>query len=380
MPLWALVAAVNLALGLALAANPDRQSDLETVRRWTHAWLFDGVDLYAPLTSGTDYPPHAILFLSPLALLPGAAAAPLWMALNLLLAVLAPVLAARIARPGVARADTVCLAILFLGWSGTKALLQFTLLTLVLGLAAMRLAERRPGWSAVCLGLALMKPQIGLPFLLWAGFSRHTRVAVGSLIVVAAGSVAWCVRASADPFHVARRYLEILQVYYAGRGSMVGVSQAGPLIHRLAPDAAASVATGLLSAALLGIVCAAALRARRGPGLPFAVPAMACIWSLTTFYHLTYGFVLLLPLAALLLLADAIEPAGWRLPVVTFWAMQVLLVVDAPGLWRRFGPVTWRTPLTEAVFQDWYRLALIGLFAAAWAIQRRIRRPAAITV
>jgi hypothetical protein len=60
--------------------------------------------------------------------------------------------------------------------------------------------------------------------------------------------------------------------------------------------------------------------------------------------------------------------------------MQVLLVVDAPGLWRRFGPVTWRTPLTEAVFQDWYRLALIGLFAAAWAIQRRIRRPAAITV
>jgi hypothetical protein len=379
MPLWTIVAAVNLAIGVALCADPARAGDLETIRRWTGAWLFHGVDLYGPLSSGTDYPPHAILALSPLALLPAAAAVPIWAGLNLLLAIAAPFLAARIARPDASRADAVVLTILFLGWSGSKSLLQFTLLTLVLGLASIRLAERRPVVSGFCLGLAMMKPQIGLPFLLWAAFARRGKVVLVSLAVITAGSLAWCARAGANPVHVAIRYLEILHVYYASPGSMVGISQAGPLIQRVAPANTAGTVAALLSLLLLGVCCLEARRAQGTPFLLFVVPGMACIWSLTTFYHLTYGFVLLLPLAAALLLSDPPTEAGLRQAV--FWGMQVALVVDVPGLWRRFSPARLRTPLTEAVFQDWYRIVLLALFALVWVVQRRlVRRMAAITV
>jgi hypothetical protein len=377
LPLWAAVAAVNLAIGAALTRDPQRASDLDTVRRWTARWLFDGVNLYASPLSGTDYPPNAIVGLSPIALLPDAALVPIWAGFNLLLAIAAPILAARLVRPAVASRDAAVLAILFLGWSGSKSLLQFTLLTLVLGLAGMTLADRRPRWSGLCLGLAMMKPQIGLPFVLWAVFARRWKAAIACGVVVAAASLIFCVRAGADPLHVATRYLQILRVYYAAAGSMIGISQVGPLVGRVVHGQASGWITAVLSMTLLAALCAEARAARSRQDLLWAVPALAAIWSLLTFYHLTYGFVLLLPAAALVLLADPL-PAD-RLRQAVLWSTQVALVVDVPGLWRRFGPEPSGT-VTAAVLQDWYRLGLLALFAAVWVLHRRVSARPAITV
>src|SRR2546427_12440876 len=65
------LAALNLAVGVALALNqPSRHADLRTLHDWCSQWLIEGSRLYAVPNSATDYPPHATVFLSPIALLP----------------------------------------------------------------------------------------------------------------------------------------------------------------------------------------------------------------------------------------------------------------------------------------------------------------------
>jgi alpha-1,2-mannosyltransferase len=371
LPFLTVIAILNIGIGIALVDEPGRASDFETVRRWTSDWLFDGRDLYGSPDSGTDYPPHAILALSPISLLPSPVAVPAWAAFNLLLLIVAPFLAARIVRPQGVWTDGACLAICFLGWSGSKTLLQFTLLTLVFGLAAMVLARRRPWWSGACLGLALMKPQIGVPFLLWVLLTRRWKVAIAAALMVSAGSLLWCARAGADPLHVAIRYLQILMVYYGGEGGMVGVSQAGPLLARLLPGGAAATISISVSIGLLGVICVEGWRVgRNGDPVMYPAPAMAAVWSLLTFYHLTYGFVLLLPAAAALLLADDDRTATARNRL--FWLMQAALVVDVPGLWRRAGQdgaAIW--PPAEALLTDFYRVVLLLVFGTLWVLHCR---------
>jgi hypothetical protein len=377
MLFWAAVALVNMTAGVVLAADPRRASDFETVRRWTAAWLFQGRDLYAPALSGTDYPPHAILALSPISLLPDPAAVPAWAALNLLLALVAPFVASRIVRRDVRVTDAACVAVFFLAWSGTKTLLQFTLLTLVFGLLAVAHAERRPRWSGVWLALSLMKPQVGAPFLLWLLFARRWKVAAVALVTVAGASLAWCARAGANPLHVAVRYLQILRVYYTGERGMVGVAQIDPLIGLVLPQGAGSMVAALIPLSLLAIVCIEGRRARHcanqgstgGSCLP---AAMAAAWSLLTFYGLTYGLVLLLPAAAMLLLdqVEATRPGRQLL----FWVMQVGLTVDVPGLWRR---LVWGMPAPEAAGElvpHYYRVLVMVLFLGFWLLVRREAR------
>lgn len=68
--IWAALATLNLAAGVVIASWPARQADLDTMRRWTRAWLLDGRNIYAVDQRWPEYPPHAIVALSPIALLP----------------------------------------------------------------------------------------------------------------------------------------------------------------------------------------------------------------------------------------------------------------------------------------------------------------------
>ena len=67
---WGLLACLNLSAGLAIAAWPERQADLDTVRGWGAEWLFRAGNIYAVDHAWPEYPPHAIVMLSPLAALP----------------------------------------------------------------------------------------------------------------------------------------------------------------------------------------------------------------------------------------------------------------------------------------------------------------------
>jgi hypothetical protein len=352
---WFLLAIANMCIGVVLATHPDRATDFNTVRQWTREWLLAGRDLYA-LHQGTDYPPHAIVVLSPIGLLPERAAAALWATLNLILAIGTPFLAVRFVRPRAGRPEIVDMTLLFLCWSGTKTLLQFSLVTLTLGLAACVLAGRRPVVSGVFLGLSLMKPQMAAPFVLWSLFTRRWKVVGVSVGTIALGTGLFCLRAGVDPLDMAAAYARTLRLFYTGDRAMSGLTQVRPLFTPFARGAAADGLAAVVSVAFLSFICVAGVReAKNQERVRYAAPAMAAVWSLVTFYHLTYGFVVLLPTAAVLLLSE--DPVMRRQRHVLFWILQAGLVVDVLLVWRRARPFI---PRLEAA--GWFVMNVDRLF------------------
>jgi hypothetical protein len=371
---WTLMAVLNLAAGVVISSWPERQNDLETIHRWGRAWLVNGSNVYRLDEELADYPPHAIVALSPLGMLPATVGVPIWTSLNLALSVLAVYLAVRAARP---KAPLTAIALpmaMFLCWGGFRTLLQFSLLTLTLGLAAIALADRRPARSGICLGLSLMKPQMAIPFVLWAVFTRRLRVLIVAATVVVAGFLVYCLRAWVSPVAVVVRYTEILGIsYWDPTTDLVGLAQARPLVALVMsrPGSVNAVVTALALVLLAGICALGYLEGRDRPALMFSAPALAGIWSLMTFYHLTYGFILLLPVATLLLWVD--DPGSQALRARMFWVLQAGLMCDVPGLWRRFG-VPLRLPSSvDAMLLHADRVLIAVLFAAVTALSLRNR-------
>ena len=85
--LWGTLAALNLTAGVAVSSQAHRLYDLESMMRWGRYWLVDGANVYEPgLWGSVDYPPNAIVLLSPLGLLSIEAAHPIWLCLNVSMA------------------------------------------------------------------------------------------------------------------------------------------------------------------------------------------------------------------------------------------------------------------------------------------------------
>ena len=139
-----------------------------------------------------------------------------------------------------------------------------------------------------------------------------------------------------SPVWVSGRYIEILAVHHTGEAILAGISEFRPLIYQLVTDVsevdaiASSIAFGLLAG-----ICVAGLQEGAGRSrVLFAAPALVACWSLMTFYHLTYGFVILLPVLMLLALHDG-PRSGLR--VTLFWMLQLGMMFDVPGWSRRAG-------------------------------------------
>src|ERR1700730_17460061 len=96
---WALMAALNLSAAVMISSWPDRQADLDSMRRWGHGWLVEGTNISEAAGEAPGYPPHAIVALSPLSLLEAHRTVAAWAAFNLLLAVLSVYLAVCAFRP-----------------------------------------------------------------------------------------------------------------------------------------------------------------------------------------------------------------------------------------------------------------------------------------
>ena len=332
---WASLAALNLFAGIVISSQPERLTDLESMQRWVGGWLLGGENIYQPSDSFVDYPPNAIVLLSPLALLSFDAAVPIWMMLNVALVILAPYLAARFFRPHDPFRVILLPILMFLCWGGVRTLTQFTLVSLTLSMAAMVLAERRSFAAGVWLGLAIIKPHVALPVFAWTIFTRRWPMVLTGLGTVAGLIAVFCLRSSSDPLLVRARYSETLAAYHTGDAILAGLSELRPLIARAAGSSRTDVMAGSIALALLAAICLAGFRegaVRRR--VLYAAPPLAACWSLLTFYHLTYGFIILLPVMMLLALHDS-EPS--RLRKVLFWLLQLGMIFDVPGLSRRAG-------------------------------------------
>jgi hypothetical protein len=365
---WAALATLNLAAGVVVSSQAHRLTDLESMMRWGRYWLIEGMNVYEPGQWGAvDYPPNGIVLLSPLGLLPLGAAHPLWMLLNIAMAILAPYYTARFFRPHDPFRVIALPILMFLSWGGVRTLAQFSLIALVSSMAAMVLADRHRMMSGACLGLALMKPHVALPVFLWSVFTRRWTLVLTSLLMAGGLFAAFCVRADANPIRVVARYAEILAVYHTGQAILTGISELRPLIYQFVAELsevdaiASSIALGLFAGICVTGFQEGAVRKH----VLYAAPPLVACWSLMTFYHLTYGFVILLPVMMLLALNDAPRSA---LRQTLFWMLQLGMMFDIPGLSRRAGLA--ETDLFVNVLAHADRALIvtlfIGLVALAW--------------
>jgi hypothetical protein len=322
--IWAVMAAINISAGIVIASWPERQADLSLMRVWTSEWLLAASNVYAGTAAHNypDYPPHAIVAFSPIALIPADWLVPAWATLNIGLAVFAAHLAVRSVRPLMTFTASAFPIFMLLTWGGFRTLLQFTLFSVTFGLLSTVLSDKRPTLSGVCLAMALTKPQVGLPFLLWALFTRRVRSIALSLATITAIFAVYCMRVHANPMHVVVRYFDTLWTIYSGDTVLIGLAQLRPLLAILFSFSlmdTLAVALGLLMFAVVLIVGFAEGKTR--PYLIYSAPALAALWSLLTFYHLTYGFIMLLPAATLLMFGD--DARSPTLRKILFWLLQI---------------------------------------------------------
>ena len=357
---WSALAVLNLAAGVVVSSQEHRLYDLESMMRWGRYWLVDGTNVYEPgVWSAPDYPPNAIVLLSPLALLPALVAQPLWILMNIAMAFVAPYAAARFFRPHDPSRVIALPVLMFLSWGGARTLTQFTLVSLMCSIIAMRAASGGQIAAGAWLGLALMKPHVAAPVLLWSVFTRRWRIAVTALLVTGGLIGVFCVRSGSHPFQVGARYVEILRTYHTGDAILAGISELRPLV-KLAADAsnvdaiAGSIALALIAAISVAGFLEGAVRTR----VLYAAPPLVACWVLLTFYHLTYGFVILLPVMMLLALNDS-PPT--RLRKTLFWVLQLGMMFDIPGASRRIGLAGTALVTHFLVHAD--RVLILGLFA-----------------
>jgi hypothetical protein len=222
--------------------------------------------------------------------------------------------------------------------------------------------------------MALMKPQMSAPFFLWALLTRRFRIAGWALAIVILGFALVCARAWVAPAIVVRTYVQTLAEFYTGEAIMIGLAQLRPLFAlSVRSPVLVDVLSGVAALFLLIFVCVLGVRERRSKRIVlYSAPGLAGIWSLLTFYHLTYGFILLLPLAALLLMDDSSTTFSFRRRV--FWAMQLALMFDVPGLWWRFGSLTGASAILSDFTIHVDRLVMLGLFAAVATLAHRTSR------
>lgn len=367
----AVLASLNLGLGLGLALwRPDSAGDLQTVYGWCGDWLKSGARLYRVVGRGTDYPPNAIVVLSPIALVPFRLLVPFWSALSL---ALTPILAFVVIRSSNIRARNTAIAIaalLFCCWGGVRFYLQFTRLCLTFAFAAMLLIDSRPTVSGTCLGLALAKPHIAGPIALWAMLMKRTRVVVLAGVVAAIGVLVYDIRVHSNPLETIMAWGGVLRALYSGRDSLVGRTSIKPFVAALVPgtewDDAAWV---IASAALLIVPATMAAREDGGPLSPrsFAAASMFCLWSLLSVFHLGHNFTLAFPAFAFLLLVD--DPASriWRWTIAAF--IQIVLMLDVP---IHVAPLLRTGSLAARLAEHADRLVVLTAFVAVYLAWRRL--------
>lgn len=366
-------ALINLAAGAVLALrDPARAVDLWAMYDWCRGWLLNGERLYTAPAATTDYPPNAIVWLSPMSLLPRDWLVPLWTAGAL---GLAPVLAYAVTRCA-SRGRRFSVAVpmlLFLCWTSTRTLLQFSALSMTLAFASLLLVDTHWVASGILMGLALFKPHIAGPIALHVMLTGRVRMAIVASAVVLVGWASYDARIGEAPLATASGYWHVIGEQYAGRDGLTGKTSVRQWTRASVDDPGTADAWWVSVSALLLI--ATAWLARRGPrpatgADALAGPALLCLWSLLAIYHNTNNLILMLPAFAFLWWLDdeRTSPRRW-VPLVL---LQAVLTFDVPTRLIGFTPPSgW----IRIAVEDFDRLVAVAAFTYIAVVWYRRTRP-----
>jgi hypothetical protein len=372
-PLWLVLGLANLAAGVVIALRPLQSQDLIQVVGWCRDWLINGVNPHPGPRFTTNYPPYAIVWLSPLATLPEGLLKATWAIGNVALAAWVAWLGVKLASERNRGAILVSGAF-FLAWQSLRIGVgngQFTLLVFACGLAAI--ATRSSAARGILLGVALIKPQVALPFVLWAMLEGSLISLMIAAVPVIVGTKLFALRLGESVFHVAALYVDVLRHELSGPGYRRGTFELRPLVNAvITQPAIADAANLVLIAGTFVLMVVVSRRMSAHDRVRFLLP-LTCVWTLMSVYHPVYDSVLLWPT----LVAMSSWQSGGRpksIVVAAICAMQFVMVVDIPGLWwklngRPASPIP--GGLIVGAIQHFDRLLVIALFATLVMVSTR---------
>jgi len=390
--LWFLIGITNVAAGVWIASH--RSPDVWTVAHWCRDWLINGVSPYPGVEFRTNYPPYTLVLLSPLTIIPERMLGMTWGLISAALAVTVGWLGLT-ATTSVTDRDRQALVVsigFFLSWESVRVGLglgQFTLVALACGLGAVASRERIT--RGVLLGLSMIKPQIGVAFLLWAMLEGAWASVVISALPIVVGTIVFAARLGQGPLRIAAAYSDVFLHQISGPGFREGTLELRPLIHDLVASTALAdmIHVAFVAGTLLFVVLAQ--RRMSAPNRSLFLLPLTCLWTLMSVYHAAYDLVLLWPATIALwnwqhraVVGDALQgvpsgrsedrPLQQRFSIAALSLLQLVLIVDIPGLWwkaagRPAAPVF--EGFGPAALQHFDRFLVVALFATIGALSIR---------
>ncbi len=287
-----MLALASLGFGVWRSLQPEALPDFQSVMYWTMQ-VAGGESPWADV-SEADYPPWAIAVLLPWLIVAESLRAPLWVAGNVVLAIWLVRSLVRTAQMPAGLAVTLMGLLLAAGMF--RVLSQFSLVSFALAWAGVR--DGSSGRGGLWLGLALMKPQIAGPIWLAHVLMRDwRRVCVAAVVpVVLTSAVAAWVRMT--PWALLTDYISAVSL--AQTGVSPGHTELRPWLLPWLGSWPFLLTVALTAAVLLVPVVIAAM-SRGGaawgdPGRRLELYALCGVVSLLAVRHLSYDFLLLLPL------------------------------------------------------------------------------------
>jgi len=298
----------------------------------------EGYERPQHVAEGSLYPPPTLAVLSPLGVMSWRAASLLWLAINLLSCGVLVWAAAQWLTIHDRRMRWMVAALVVVAQGAVATSMSLGQLSLVAAAcicAGLVLMQRHRGVNAgLLIGLAcLIKPQLGLGFLLLILFMRQWRAAAAGVILIGAVSLAGVAQLISTTPDWAQHFKNNLATGQA-TGGIMDAGVGGPLRHQmidlrpliniaLPPSSVGSAALGLVGLlALVAIVRLLQLGLREhlllaasGVGLLILMPV----------YHRYYDAVLLLPLLVLVVNGLKNNPRDTPLLIVAMAMLPIFL-------------------------------------------------------
>ena len=339
--LWGMVAVASLAAAVWIAIQPGRLQDLHLVRDWLAYYRDHTGNPYSYFDRQLDYPPIALLVLSPLGLIPQASLAAWFLPGTILITALAgwffvSAIAERLYTQ-ISTPQRVAIVALILAGSSVRGAIwlgQTVALAVLFGALALLWSRRRPFAAALALALCSFKPHLafgfGLAILLVDGFDI---IVLAAAIVVSASLI---VAAAIDQsvLDIIASYGHNLVAMYYGADRIRGLLSVRWVIEDLVgPDGLATLLyTGAATTSLI-VIGVVARRAPDAAGRAHAIAA-AMLWPLLFLPSQLYNGLMAAPALWLLMWPESglIRRESRRLLCVGAFAL--FGVIDVPRLLR----------------------------------------------
>lgn len=357
--IWSVVAAISLGTAVWVATQPGRLADLHQVRAWLSYFSEHAANPYTYFDRQLDYPPIALLVLSPLRKIPEPYLAAWFLPGSIAITVLAGwFFVAAIAERLYSEISTphrVAIVALILSGSSVRGAIwlgQTVALAVLFGALALLWSRRRPFAAALALAVCSFKPHVavgfGLAILIVDGFD----VLLIAAAIVGSASLMVSVAINQPLFDILASYGHNLVSMYDGTERIRGLLSVRWVLEEVLGHYGA--ATLLYTAAAVAALVAIGVLARRAPDAPARTHAMvaAILWPLLFLPSQLYNGLMAAPVVWLLMWPEAqlIRRESRRLIAVS--AFVVFGVIDLPRVVRALS----------AAFDDGYWLYQVSYF------------------